>query len=111
MREQVLDDLRQRERRILEAEPDQLRVLVQQRDDLARLGGESALARRQQVEVRQYEDAPLNGAAYGLAQLRDHGAEHAHRHGALLLLGTRTTVEVEALQLHRPQAAAQVLIQ
>ena len=38
VREQVLDHLRQRERRVLEPEPDELGVLVEQRDDLARLG-------------------------------------------------------------------------
>ncbi|MBS1122075.1 MAG: hypothetical protein H6Q90_4303 [Deltaproteobacteria bacterium] len=54
VREQVLDRLGQRERRILESEPQDLRVLVEQRDDLARLGAEpaAAAARGEDVEVR-----------------------------------------------------------
>ena len=69
VREQVLDHLRQRERRVLEAEPDEFRVLVEQRDDLAGLAGQAALAGGEQIEVRQHDDAALDRAAHGVAEL------------------------------------------
>ena len=74
-----------------------------QRDDLARLGGQAALAGGQQIEVRQHDDAAFDGPAHGLAELGDHGADHADRHGGLLLvLLARPAVEVEAAQVRRP---------
>jgi len=77
----------------------------------SRLGGKFAPAGRQQVEVRQHADTGLDGPADCLAQLSDHGAHHAHRHGAGLLVGARPAVEVEAAQVANAKAVPDIAIQ
>ena len=109
VREEVLDDLRQRERRVFEPEPNEFGVLVEQRDDLAGLAGQAALAGRQQVEVRQHDDATLDGPADGLAELRYHRADQPRRHRAVLRLGvvlTRPAVEVDTADRYGRAAAS-----
>ena len=98
-----------RKRRILEAEPHQFGVFVEERDDFAGLGGQSALAGGQQIEMRQHDDAPLDRPAHRLAQLRDHGAHQAHRHTALgFALPARPAVEIEATQIDGTKTIADV---
>ena len=94
LREQVFDHGRQRERGILEAEPDQLRILVQERDDFLRLGRQAAAARGDEVKVRQHQHAPFDRPAHGVTELGEHRAEEALRH-ARRLVAPRPAVEIE----------------
>ena len=105
--EKVLDHARQRKRRVFEAEPDQLRVLVQQGDDFARLRGQSALAGGEQIEVRQYDNPPLDGAAHGITQLPNH---HPYQTAIWIgwLVAAGPTVQIEATQLGLPQPRSDV---
>src|SRR4029079_4100309 len=83
VRKQVLDDLRQREGGVLEAEPDEVGVLVEQGDHFPRFPGEPALRRGEQIEVGQHDDSLLDGPADRVAELADHRAHEACRNGAL----------------------------
>jgi hypothetical protein len=86
------------ERRVLEPEPHEFGFSYSSGITFPGLAGQPALAGGEQVEVREDDDAPLGGAADGVAQLRDHGADEAHGHRALLRVAL-PAVEVDALEL------------
>src|SRR5207253_9287146 len=74
--EHVLDDLRQLERRVLEAEQDRVRVLVEAGDRFARRIGESRLRRRgEDVEVRQHDRRAGFGRRDRVGELTEHVAD------------------------------------
>src|SRR5690606_36779905 len=77
VREEAKDHLQDRERRILEPEQEDLRVLVEQRDHLARLGSQPVRRRRRQVDVREYDDTLADRPPHLVAELRDHRADRA----------------------------------
>ncbi len=109
MRKEILDHARQRKRWILKTKPNQLRVLIQERNDLARLGRQSALTGCQQIEVRQHHDAPLHRSANRVAQLRDHGADQTERrHSSRLFVLLGSTIEIEAAQVNCLQTCPKI---
>ena len=104
--------LRQRERRILEAEPQHLGILVEQRDQLARLGAEhaAAAARAEDVEVRQDDNALADRAAHDLADLVDHRHHEADAWRRRRQIRRRATVEVEAARVVGLEPIAQAAV-
>src|SRR5581483_1369801 len=80
-REDPLDDRGELELRVLEAEEEDLGVLVDRGDDLLRLERQARLRRRrEEVDVGDDDDRARLARAHDVAELADHELEEAALH-------------------------------
>ncbi len=108
--EEILNHLGNRKGRVFEAEPDNLRVFVEQRDHFAGIVGKPSLGGGEQVKVRQDNDSALDSTTDRLAELLNHqGGQTGGLHpSALFATGSsRPSVQVQTGQADLTETIAQ----